>query len=119
MTKLQAKTVEKIKEWVLEKDCLDNNQEYEFKQFDIFEIKGLVWVYCVSGRKGDENTMFLIDYRIRRKIAIGSRGGVTAYVFNYKRIRNKIFRGWRKAMTSGYDQSRLPLNTNIQTQGNL
>ena len=103
MTKSQAKTIHKIKEWVLENDCFKNNQDYEIKQFDIIEENGLVWIYSVAGRKNDENSLFLKDFRKRRKIAIGPHGGVTAYVFNVKRMRNKAFRGWNKAMMIGYE----------------
>ena len=101
MTKSQAKTVERIREWVLAHDCYGNHEHYEIKQFDVIEKEsGNVWVYSVAGRKGDEDTVYLITLRTRRKIAIGSRGGVRAYKF--VKMKQRIFRGWRNAMIYGY-----------------
>jgi len=103
MTKAQAKTVERIKERITQSDCLDNSDAYELKQFEVREKYGLVWVYSVAGRKGDENAIFRDFRRIRRKIAIGPLGGMTAYVTDDMKMKNKTFRGWNKAMISGYD----------------
>ena len=103
MTKAQAKTVERIKERITQYDCFDNSDAYELKQFEVREKHGLVWVYSVAGRKCDENAIFRDFRRIRRKIAIGPLGGVTAYVADNTKMKIKIFRGWNKAMINGYD----------------
>jgi len=103
MTISQVKTVERVKKWIFEHDCFNNMETHEFKQFEIREKHGAAWVYCVTGRKGDESSLFRENKRTRRKIAIGSRGGITAYSFIGHRI--KAFRGWHKAMFNGFDRS--------------
>ena len=105
MTKAQAKTIERIKERIIQYDCYDNLDAYELKQFETLEKHGLVWVYSVAGRKGDENAIFQDFRRVRRKIAIGPLGGATAYATDNAKMKTKVFRGWNKAMISGYDTS--------------
>ena len=44
MTKAQAKTIERIKERIIQYDCYDNLDAYELKQFTVCEKHGFVWV---------------------------------------------------------------------------
>ena len=103
MTKAQKKTIARIMEWVLKYDCFGNHQDFEIKSFHVKQIKhGLLQLDCTAGRKdGFEyaNWEYLITIR---KLVIGLRGGVTAYVWSKENIREKVFRGWTTAMESGY-----------------
>jgi hypothetical protein len=103
MTKMQEKTVEKIRVYILKYDCYGNSSNYELKRFDVKQIElGLVRVYSIVGCKNDEESILRFISRTRRKIIIGPRGGVTANVFIKGKF--KVFRGWTKAMLLGYDK---------------
>ena len=100
MTRKQKETIERIKEYVLDRDCNGNNPCYEIKYFDVKEADGLVWVLVESGWKNESR--IAVNYRRSRRISIGERGGVTAYVYNIKSGRTVKYKGWYNAMFWGY-----------------
>jgi len=109
MTKAQKKTVARIMEWVAKYDCYGSHKDFEIKAFDVIQAKyGLIEVNSIAGRKdGFEYTHWEWVVTMR-KLVIGPRGGVTAFVWIRNREKNtfreKVFSGWTAAMESGYSR---------------
>ena len=74
MTRSQANTLEEIKKYLPRFDLWDD--KYEIKQFEAKDSEYGVYVYLVTGMKGDEGTMAEALCRKIRHFVIGKRGGI-------------------------------------------
>ena len=74
MTKMQERSIEKIRELAQE---LLLGENYEIKEFTINENEYFASVVVETGMKNDEGTYAQIFARERAHLFIGKRGGIT------------------------------------------
>ncbi|MBQ7372420.1 MAG: hypothetical protein IJW67_11200 [Blautia sp.] len=74
MTHSQEITLETIKNYLPRFDRTDDR--YEIKEFEVKDTEYGVYVYLVTGYKGDEGTIAEALCRKIRHFVIGKRGGI-------------------------------------------
>lgn len=104
MTNKQKQTVDMLTRVIKEYDFLGKHKDdYEFKKFEVTEMDGgMVELFCVSGRKGDEGTMGEIFCRKTRQIFIGKNGGLHCYDNKKKNNKGATLHSWTDVTIFGY-----------------
>jgi hypothetical protein len=77
MTNTQIDVITELRGSLLTEDA-KGSLDWEYKQFDVQEFaqERAVFLWSVTGHKGDENTLAAILYRTEHMIWIGPRGRV-------------------------------------------
>lgn len=76
MTPAQERTIERLKERIIESKSCGKPELYEFKEISIKDADYFVSFVTEYGRKSDEGTVAAIMCRDRRHFIIGTKGGV-------------------------------------------
>ena len=80
MTTAQERKIEYIKKSIIATQVGERYAEnYEFKEFKVYEEFGKVFISISFGRKNDENTMAQIYCRYYAFLSIGKRGAMEHY----------------------------------------